>query len=54
MEPEVESLGVCALDPGVRTFQTVFDINDGHALRVGDRDMNQGVSAVQGARFIDN
>ena len=28
MESEVESLGVCALDPGVRTFQTVFDVND--------------------------
>ena len=41
MESEVESLGVCALDPGVRTFQTVFDINDGHALQVGDRDMNR-------------
>ena len=53
MESEVESLGVCALDPGVRTFQTVFDINDGHALQVGDGGYESGVSAVQGARFID-
>ena len=46
MESEVESLGVCALDPGVRTFQTVFDINDGHALQVGDGGYESGVSAV--------
>ena len=38
MESEVESLRVCALDPGVRTFQTVFDVSDGHALQVGDGD----------------
>ena len=46
MESEVESLGVCALDPGVRTFQTVFDVDDGHALQVGDGGYESGVSAV--------
>ena len=35
------SLRVCALDPGVRTFQTVFDANEGCALQVGDADMNR-------------
>jgi len=43
---EVESLPVCALDPGVRTFQTVYDVNDGHALQVGDRDMDQCFGCV--------
>lgn len=40
-ENEQASLRVCALDPGVRTFQTVFDATRGHALQVGDRDMNR-------------
>ena len=44
--PSGMSAGQDAHDPSVRTFQTVFDINDGHALQVGGRDMNQGVSAV--------
>ncbi len=35
------SLRVCALEPGVRTFQTVFAVNEGYALQVGDRDMNR-------------
>ena len=40
-EREEVSLRICALDPGVRTFQTVLDATRGHALQVGDRDMNR-------------
>lgn len=36
-----ESLRVCSLDPGVRTFQTVYDATNGHALQVGPADMGQ-------------
>ncbi len=34
-------LRVCSLDPGVRTFQTIFDVNEGVALQVGSADMNR-------------
>ena len=39
--PTSDSLRICALDPGVRAFQAVFDVNEGVALQVGDRDMNR-------------
>lgn len=32
-------LRVCSLDPGVRTFQTVYDATNGEALQVGDGHM---------------
>ena len=34
-------LRVCSLDPGVRTFQTIYDATNGEALQVGDRDMKR-------------
>ena len=33
-------LKVCSLDPGVRTFQTIYDVNKGFSLQVGDRDIS--------------
>ncbi|MDP2434222.1 MAG: transposase [archaeon] len=36
-----ETLRVCSLDPGVRTFQTIFDATNGHALQVAPSDMGR-------------
>lgn len=35
------SMRVCALDPGVRTFQTIFDANTGDATQVADGDIRR-------------
>jgi putative transposase len=36
-----ETIRVCSLDPGVRTFQTIFDANHNHALQVAPSDMGR-------------
>ena len=36
-ESVTTSLRICSLDPGVRTFQTVFDVNEGSVPQVGDK-----------------
>ena len=38
-QEEGKSLRVCALDPGVRTFQTIFDASEGAVLEIGAGDM---------------
>lgn len=38
-----QSLRVCSLDPGVRTFQTIYDPTNGCALHVGHSDMRRVV-----------
>ena len=43
-----QNLRVCSLDPGVRTFQTVYDVNQGEALQVGDKDMRRLFRLCQG------
>ncbi|MEZ0208895.1 MAG: RNA-guided endonuclease InsQ/TnpB family protein [Candidatus Paceibacterota bacterium] len=36
-----ETLRVCSLDPGVRTFQTIFDATNNCAYEIAPRDMNR-------------
>ncbi|MDP2437505.1 MAG: hypothetical protein Q8P67_17310 [archaeon] len=36
-----ETIRACSLDPGVRTFQTIFDANHHHALQVAPSDMGR-------------
>jgi transposase len=38
-----DTIRVCSLDPGVRTFQTIFDANHNHALQVAPSDMGRVV-----------
>ena len=47
-------LKVCSLDPGVRTFQTVFDASRSRALQVAPRDMQRVfLSPLQRRRRFD-
>ena len=39
IQEETNTIRICSLDPGVRTFQTIYDANQGFALQVGDGDM---------------
>lgn len=43
-----ESLRVCSLDPGVRTFQTIFDASSNCAYEVAPRDMQRIVRLCVG------
>jgi len=47
-----KNLRVCSLDPGVRTFQTIFDVNEGAALQVGDGDMKRIVRLCKGMDLL--
>lgn len=42
-DSDVNALKVCSLDPGVRTFQTVFDASDSCAYEVAPRDIQKVV-----------
>ena len=37
----LQGLRICSLDPGVRTFQTVFDAFSSNVIQVGDADMGR-------------